>query len=210
MLYLNISARIYYGAYLLTRAELGRKTVNEYNDFIALAWKQNPYHNDTSLKHAQVLQSKGQWEQSRAVLLKSVGGANHWQGWAMQGIAWERLAFSDVGTLADAERAAVLYDRALKVHPRYIKGLERRGLLGLKLGDWGAVHDLAARLIAIDANNRNALYLRARAAEGSGDLLLAWDLYGQLSAGGAHPQNSWFTSREVSNKLAILKEKRIQ
>lgn len=202
--FLCVSARAYNSDYFFTRAELGPKTVNDYYNLISGAMEQNPYQNEGSLKISALLQKRNEWEDARHALLKSAAGVNHWQGWELQGIGLERLAFTDAGTLKHAERAAELYDRVLKVNPSYAKGIERRALLGLKLGEWDVVRCLAERLLALDANNRNAIYLRARIAEGLNDLPLALDLYAEISAGGAPPSGSWFASAEITEKLKVL------
>jgi hypothetical protein len=208
LVFLGLSTRAYHGEHLLTRAELGRKTLNEYQHLVTRAWQQNPYQNETSFKYVRVLQSQGRWYQSLQALSLSASGKNHWQGWELRGIALERLAFSKTGTLVDAGKAAALYDRVLQVNPSHVKVLERRALLGLKLGNWDLVNGIAARLMEQDANNINAVYLRARTAEANGKTALAWDLYGLISANGAPSSNSWFTSREIEEKLEILKKER--
>lgn len=204
---LALSARAYNGEYLFTRAQLGPKTISEYNSLLTNAWSHNPHQNEISLKMAKVLQTRNKWEVSHRVLLESAAGKNHWQGWELQGIVRERFAFTDAGTLQDAEGAKFFYNRVLLVHPSYIKGIERRALLGLKMGDWNLVRGLADQLITLDANNRNAVYLRARIAEGIKDFPLAMDLYGELSAGGAPPSSSLFTSAEIQMKVErIIKD----
>ncbi len=205
-----VSARAYNSEYLFTRAQLGAKTVYYYDDLLTKAWLQNPYQNELNLKYAQRLQLKNQWMESRQVLSESGAGTNHWQGWELQGAAWEKLAFTDAGTLTDAKKAAAFYSRVLRVHPSYVGGIERRALLGLKLGEWNVVGELATRLLAINANNRNAIYLRARVAEGVNDVPLARDLYAKLSADGAPASDSWFTTAEISRKLESLSKKQSQ
>lgn len=199
--FLCLSARAYHGEYLFTRAELGPKTISDYRAMIHAAWQADPWQDSASLRYAQVLQSQGKWSKSRDILEHSAAGKYHWQGWELEGAALEKLAFSETGSIDDAHAAAELYDRVLKVHPSYTRGLERRALLGLKLGEWDKVSEIADRLVAVDSNNRNAGYLRARIADGLGNDAHARELYAAISAEGPPPPGALFTTNEIAGRL---------
>lgn len=197
----TLAARAYHSEHLFTRAESGRKTLTDYQQLLSSAWNTNHHNSASALRYAQFLQTRGRLADSRQVLLESGTGRSHWQGWEIEAVAWERFAFSDAGTIDDAKQAAQLLDQIIKVHPSYERGLERRGLLALKLGEWTVVENVADRLLAYNAANKNAVYFRARMAEGLGDTERARDAYSKLSAAGEPDADALYTQAELLTRL---------
>lgn len=200
-----VAAWAYRSEQLVTKALAGRKTVYEYEKLLRDSHETNPYNGQAAMKYAQLLQSGNRFGDSRQVLLESGLRSSQWQGWELEGNAWEWLAFRPNGTMDHAAKAARYYDNVLRVNPSYEKGLERRIVLALKTGDWTTVELLATQLLAYNATNSNVVYFRGRMAEGRGDYQRAYEAYSKLAAGGFSDTSAIYTRSEIAERLESLK-----
>lgn len=204
--YATLAAYAFHGEQLFVRAENGSKTVSDYEILLARAYNRNRCNADVAMRYVQVMLRHGNDARARSVITESALEDVRWQGWELMGTVQERQAFSDAGILADAEEAAKLYDRVLAVYPVYERGLEKRGLLALKMGDWESVQYVANKLLMINASNSNATYFRARMAEGVNDHRIAFDAYASLSSLGGIDPGALYSQRELVERLNQLEK----
>ncbi len=201
---LTAAARAYYSDQQLVLAEGGRKTLKDYEGLLTASVKANPWNAGAQLRLADYYYSRGEFDRALDVLKRSSPGLNHWRGWERTGATYEKLAYSELGTEEEIARSTYYYDRMLRVYPSYQVGLERRAVLALKGGEWDLVEKLAASLQELDANNRNSVYMRARAAEALGRSDTAYHLYAQLSAGNTETTGVLFDRAEITRRLEVL------
>ena len=202
---LALVSMLYKGEQAFVLAEGGQKTVREYEAHLTTAYRYNRWNSAVVLRMADYRAGRGNYAGAVSLLESTVPGKLHWQAWEKLGSAYERIAFSDAGTMDDASRAAGYYDRLLRVHPRYESGLERRGLLALRMGEWSVAGNVADKLTFIDCNNLNAIYLKARMYDGLGKEELSYTLYQGLSARAAYPERTLFTRKEIEDYLMLHK-----
>lgn len=199
-----VAVRSYGGVYLFFEARLGPKTMADYQGLLLKSAELNPNHGRTWL----YLSNLNTLEQNHVKAANQLGRAAEsyrpWQAMEQRGIIGEHLAAADPGStesLKHLETVREHYAGVLAVHPNYVQGLARRGRRALRDGNWNLLHEMADRITAIDMNDMNATWLKARAAEEQGDGDAARMLYQKISSAGSYPAESLFTPEEIEQKL---------
>lgn len=198
---LVMAVRAYHSEQLLVLAEGGRKTISDYEALLFASVRANPWNEATQLRLFDFYYSQKSYSKALEILRNTSPGENQWRGWERLGAAYEKRAYEANGPDEDVVLAAIHYDKVLSVHPTYESGLERRGLLALRRGEWSAVEEIAGRLESLDANNLNVVYMRARAAEAVGNDDLANQLYTRIMASGPETTGSLFSREDIARRI---------
>lgn len=199
---LVLAVRAYHSEQLIVLAEGGRKTISDYEELLFSSVRANPWNEAAQLRLFDYDYSRKSYTEALEKLRSTSPGVNHWRGWERLGAAYEKRAYEQNGPDEDVVLAALHYDKVLKVYPTYQSGLERRGLLALKRGEWSAVEEIAGRLEALDANSLNVVYMRAQAAEAVGNQELASQLYTRILASGPETTGALYSREDIARRIS--------
>lgn len=197
--FLYHSCFVYLSSYQYAQAETGRKTMSDYQALITSAAIHN---NAAAMKLVDMHITNGALDDALATLQSTPAGNHTWRGWEREGIIREKMAGKANADTQQARKAAQLYDKVLKVNPRYETGLERRALLALKLGDYAQAKRFSADIIGVNKDNLNALYFKAKALEGYGPKGEALHLYRYISAVSHKTSVPVFSQRDIIEAIS--------
>lgn len=202
--FLYHSCFVYFSSYQYAQAEAGRKTMSDYRALVASA---AAYNNAAAMKLVDIHIANGALDEALTTLQSTPAGTRTWRVWEREGIIREKMAVKAIADTQQARKAAQLYDKVLKVNPRYETGLERRALLALKLGDYDQAKSFSADIIGVNKDNFNAMYIKAKALEGEGRKVAARDLYRYISAVSHKTSGPVFSQREIIEAISGSQDK---
>jgi lipopolysaccharide biosynthesis regulator YciM len=206
---LYFSAHGYYSGYYLVAATQGEKSLAEYERLLRRAIEHDATNGRARMEIARLLYAQKKFEAARSEELLAMESFRPLSAYELLGITEEKLGESAAGEgkaahLANAKR---LFEKAERVRPGNTSALERLMLMAFKSGNDAELEVLARQVTRSQADNVNATYVTAVAAERAGNLRAAYGRYQRITSLRELPKGTIFTTATVSQLLTDIRNR---
>ncbi|MGI8906578.1 MAG: tetratricopeptide repeat protein [Candidatus Sumerlaeaceae bacterium] len=203
---MSIVIRGYYSRYYLVAAQRGEKSVAEYERLLRTAVAYDPSMGRANTELAALLLAQKQYEAARERQQIAIRTYRPVRAFEQLGAVHEKLAEADgVTRKNELEKARALYEKAERVQPGNVRALEHLMIMAYRASDDVRLEQLASQVVRSQADNVNSIYLRALAAERSGNQRAAYGLYQRIAAMRDLPKGTLATSATVEQRLRQIR-----